>query len=120
MAGVQTPAAFPLLGSIIGAFQGVMPGAGARSPPSCPTTRRSAGCATPKAANNRLLRRRSSPHSPSSFRGPNLSDLLVGLLTPGIDPGPLLFEPVCALFTGRFVANALQVLIGLLLIMACT
>lgn len=129
---------FQLLGSGVGTFEGVMPGAGGsvsafmsyneakRWSPNPEAFGKGApeGIAAPEAANNTVASTALVPTLAFGIPGSNSSAiLLAGLLIHGIDPGPFLFERngdfVYGLFTGLFVANASQLLIGLALIVPC-
>jgi len=124
-----------LIGSGIGVFEGCMPGAGgtvasfmayneARRWSKTPEKfgqGSDEAIVAPEAANNTVAGSAIVPVLSFGIPGSNSSAVLLGgLLTHGIQPGPLLFEQhpemVYGLFSGLLVANVSQLFIGILLL----
>lgn len=122
------------IGSGIGIFEGVMPGAGGSiaSFMSYNEARRwspepekfgkgsEEGIAAPEAANNAVACTALVPVLSFGIPGSNSAAILLGgMLIHGLQPGPMLFarEPefVYGLFGGLFVANLAQLLLGILM-----
>jgi len=127
-----------LFGSIIGTFEGVMPGAGGTiaSFMSYNEARRWSkhkdefgkgspeGVAAPETANNTVAATALVPVLSFGIPGSNSAAILLGgLLIHGILPGPRLFEEngdvILSLYTGLFVASASLLLLGMLILPAC-
>ena len=126
------------IGSGIGAFEGVMPGAGGTiaSFMSYNEARRWSrhpeefgkgspeGIAAPEAANNTVSCTALVPTLSFGIPGSNSTAILLGgLLLHGMTPGPLLFsqhpEVVYGLYGGLFIANFAQLVIGMLIMTPC-
>jgi putative tricarboxylic transport membrane protein len=126
------------LGSGIGAFEGVMPGAGGTiaSFMSYNEARRWSkhpeefgkgspeGIAAPEAANNTVACTALVPTLSFGIPGSNsMAILMGGLLLHGLVPGPMLFQQhadfMYALYGGLVVANFAQLVIGILIMTPC-
>jgi putative tricarboxylic transport membrane protein len=120
------------IGNVVGAFEGVMPGAGGTVAAflSYNEARRwskepekfghgsEEGVVAPEAANNVVAGTALVPMLSFGIPGSNSTAVLLGgLLIHGLQPGPLLFtqhpEVVYGLFGGLFVANIGMLLIGI-------
>jgi putative tricarboxylic transport membrane protein len=127
-----------LIGSVIGTFEGVMPGAGGTvaSFLSYNEARRWSGnkqefghgspegIAAPEAANNTVAATALIPVLSFGIPGSNSAAILLGgLLIHGLVPGPRLFEEngelIIALYTGLFVASVALLMLGMAALPAC-
>lgn len=127
-----------LFGSIIGTFEGVMPGAGGTiaSFMSYNEARRWSrhreefgkgspeGVAAPETANNTVAATALVPVLSFGIPGSNSAAILLGgLLIHGIIPGPRLFEEngdvIVSLYTGLFVASIALLILGMLILPVC-
>jgi putative tricarboxylic transport membrane protein len=127
-----------LLGSVIGTFEGVMPGAGGTiaSFMSYNEARRWSrhrdefgkgspeGIAAPEAANNTVAATALVPVLSFGIPGSNSAAILLGgLLIHGLIPGPRLFEEngdvILGLYTGLFFATISMAILGMLILPAC-
>ncbi len=126
------------IGSVIGAFEGCMPGAGGSvaSFMSYNEAKRWSrrrhefgkgapeGIAAPEAANNTVACTALVPTLSFGIPGSNSTAILLGgLLIHGLVPGPLLFERnpefIYGLYAGLVVANLSQLLLGIVLMTPC-
>jgi putative tricarboxylic transport membrane protein len=127
-----------LFGSIIGTFEGVMPGAGGTiaSFMSYNEARRWSrhpeefgkgspeGVAAPETANNTVAATALVPVLSFGIPGSNSAAILLGgLLVHGIIPGPRLFvengDVILSLYTGLFAASVSLAVLGLLILPVC-
>jgi putative tricarboxylic transport membrane protein len=127
-----------LFGSVIGTFEGVMPGAGGTiaSFMAYNEARRWSrhrdefgkgspeGIAAPETANNTVAATALVPVLSFGIPGSNSAAILLGgLLIHGIVPGPRLFEEngdvILSLYTGLFVACLALLALGMLILPAC-
>ena len=127
-----------LIGSAIGTFEGVMPGAGGTvaSFLSYNEARRWSsrreefgngspeGIAAPEAANNTVAATALVPVLSFGIPGSNSAAILLGgLLIHGLVPGPRLFEEngelILSLYAGLFVASLALLVLGMLALPAC-
>jgi putative tricarboxylic transport membrane protein len=127
-----------LFGSVIGTFEGVMPGAGGTiaSFMSYNEARRWSrhpeefgkgspeGIAAPEAANNTVAATALVPVLSFGIPGSNSAAILLGgLLVHGLIPGPRLFEEngdvILSLYTGLFFATISMAILGMLILPAC-
>jgi putative tricarboxylic transport membrane protein len=126
------------IGSAIGAFEGVMPGAGgtvaafmsyneakrwSRRPEEFGKGSPE-GIAAPEAANNTVSCTALIPTLSFGIPGSNSTAVLLGgLMLHGLVPGPMLFQRhpdfVYGLYGGLLVANLAQLLIGILIMTPC-
>ena len=131
--------AFPqAIGSLVGSFEGMMPGAGGAisSFLAYNEARRWSkhkeefghgspeGIAAPEAANNTVACTALVPMLSLGIPSSNSSAVLLGgFLMHGLIPGPLLFvnhlDVVHGLYTGLFVANVAMLIIGYLIMTPC-
>ena len=126
------------IGSIIGTFEGIMPGGGGAISAflSYNEARRWSrhkeefgkgspeGIAAPEAANNTVACTALIPMLSLGIPGSNSAAVLLGgFLIHGLIPGPMLFvkhpEVVNGLYTGLFVANIAMVIVGYLIMRPC-
>jgi putative tricarboxylic transport membrane protein len=126
------------IGSVVGAFEGMMPGAGGAvsSFLAYNEARRWShhkeefghgspeGVAAPEAANNTVACTALVPMLSLGIPSSNSSAVLLGgFLMHGLIPGPLLFvnhpDVVHGLYTGLFVANVAMLIIGYLIMSPC-
>ena len=126
------------IGSVIGAFEGIMPGAGGTvaSFLSYNEARRWSrhpeefghgspeGIAAPEAANNTVACTALVPMLSLGIPGSNSAAVLLGgFLMHGLIPGPMLFvkhaEVVDGLYAGLFAANVAMLVIGYLIMAPC-
>jgi putative tricarboxylic transport membrane protein len=127
-----------LIGSLIGTFEGCMPGAGgsvaafmsyneakrwSRRPEEFGKGS-AEGIAAPEAANNTVACTALVPTLTFGIPGSNSTAVLLGgLLIHGLQPGPLLFarEPefIYGLYGGLAVANVAQIPLGMLIMTPC-
>jgi putative tricarboxylic transport membrane protein len=126
------------IGSVVGAFEGMMPGAGGAvsSFLAYNEARRWSrhkeefghgspeGIAAPEAANNTVACTALVPMLSLGIPSSNSSAVLLGgFLMHGLIPGPLLFvnhpDVVHGLYTGLFVANVAMLIIGYLIMSPC-
>jgi putative tricarboxylic transport membrane protein len=127
-----------LIGSLIGTFEGCMPGAGgsvaafmsyneakrwSRRPEEFGKGS-AEGIAAPEAANNTVACTALVPTLTFGIPGSNSTAVLLGgLLIHGLQPGPLLFtrEPefIYGLYGGLAVANVVQIPLGILIMTPC-
>jgi len=127
-----------IIGSIIGTFEGLMPGAGGSvaSFLSYSEAKRWSkrpeefgkgspeGVAAPEAANNTVASTALIPLLSFGIPGSNSAAVLLGgLLIHGLIPGPRLFENdadiVLGLYMGSFVADIAMLIAGVLILPAC-
>jgi putative tricarboxylic transport membrane protein len=127
-----------LFGSVIGTFEGVMPGAGGTiaSFMSYNEARRWSrnrdefgkgspeGVAAPETANNTVAATALVPVLSFGIPGSNSAAILLGgLLVHGIIPGPRLFtengDVILGLYAGLFVASLSLLLLGMLILPVC-
>ncbi len=127
-----------LLGSVIGTFEGVMPGAGGTiaSFMSYNEARRWSrnrdefgkgspeGVAAPETANNTVAATALVPVLSFGIPGSNSAAILLGgLLVHGIVPGPRLFaengDVILGLYAGLFVASLSLLVLGMLILPVC-
>jgi putative tricarboxylic transport membrane protein len=127
-----------LFGSVIGTFEGVMPGAGGTiaSFMSYNEARRWSrnreefgkgspeGVAAPETANNTVAATALVPVLSFGIPGSNSAAILLGgLLVHGIIPGPRLFaengDVILGLYTGLFVASLSLLVLGMLILPVC-
>jgi putative tricarboxylic transport membrane protein len=127
-----------MLGSVIGTFEGVMPGAGGTiaSFMSYNEARRWSrhpeefgkgspeGVAAPETANNTVAATALVPVLSFGIPGSNSAAILLGgLLIHGIIPGPQLFvengDIITSLYTGLFVASLSLLFLGMLILPVC-
>ena len=127
-----------LLGSVIGTFEGVMPGAGGTiaSFMSYNEARRWSrnrdefgkgspeGVAAPETANNTVAATALVPVLSFGIPGSNSAAILLGgLLVHGIVPGPRLFaengDVILGLYAGLFVASVSLLVLGMLILPVC-
>lgn len=127
-----------LIGSIMGTFEGIMPGGGGTISAflAYNEARRWSrhkdefgkgspeGIAAPEAANNTVACTALVPMLSLGIPSSNSSAVLLGgFLIHGLIPGPMLFvkhpEVVSGLYTGLFVANVAMVIIGYLIMVPC-
>jgi putative tricarboxylic transport membrane protein len=127
-----------IIGSAIGTFEGVMPGAGGTvaSFLSYNEARRWSkhkeefgqgspeGVAAPETANNAVAATALIPVLSFGIPGSNSAAILLGgLLIHGLAPGPRLFEEngdlIVALYTGLFVASIALLMLGMAALPAC-
>ena len=127
-----------LIGSLIGTFEGCMPGAGGSvaafmsyneakrwsSRPEEFGKGSAEGIAAPEAANNTVACTALVPTLTFGIPGSNSTAVLLGgLLIHGLQPGPLLFahEPefIYGLYGGLAVANVMQIPLGMLIMTPC-
>ena len=127
-----------IFGSVIGTFEGVMPGAGGTiaSFMSYNEARRWSsnrdefgkgspeGVAAPETANNTVAATALVPVLSFGIPGSNSAAILLGgLLVHGIIPGPRLFaengDVILGLYTGLFVASLSLLVLGMLILPVC-
>jgi len=127
-----------MIGSIIGTFEGIMPGGGGTISAflAYNEARRWSrhkeefgkgspeGIAAPEAANNTVACTALVPMMSLGIPSSNSSAVLLGgFLIHGLIPGPMLFvkhpEVVSGLYVGLFVANVAMVIIGYMLMTPC-
>ena len=127
-----------MIGSVIGTFEGIMPGGGGTISAflAYNEARRWShhkeefgkgspeGIAAPEAANNTVACTALVPMMSLGIPSSNSSAVLLGgFLIHGLIPGPMLFvkhpEVVSRLYVGLFVANVAMVIIGYLLMTPC-
>jgi putative tricarboxylic transport membrane protein len=127
-----------MIGSVIGTFEGIMPGGGGTisSFLAYNEARRWShhkeefgkgspeGIAAPEAANNTVACTALVPMMSLGIPSSNSSAVLLGgFLIHGLIPGPMLFvkhpEVVSGLYVGLFVANVAMVIIGYMLMTPC-